>query len=106
MAIYKGQAFAHRFRAKDAAGAPAVLTGIPMIMHIREYPESPTTDLVLSTANGKLVVQDDYIDVILTAADTTALPATGLRAFDIKRSDNDARICGGKVRVKQGVTRS
>lgn len=88
-------------------GKPVDLTGWDAALQVRAIPEAPLTILDLSTDSGHIEVDDlGQIGVVVPADQTGVLPA-GVFVYDlvIYASRDAIRVCEGRFRIEEGVTR-
>ncbi|MDH7796420.1 MULTISPECIES: hypothetical protein [unclassified Beijerinckia] len=108
MPIFRDAAWGQRLILQDLTGDPINLTGVPLRMQFREYPDHPTALIDMSTANGLLSTSANptggVVDVHLGPSDTATLPKISLY-WDLIRTDTNVPLCGGRVLVDQVVTR-
>lgn len=105
MAVRRGQAWSQRIQC-EYDGLPVNLTGYELLMHIKLNPTDPSPLLVLSTANGKILIADalnGQIDLFLSLTDTNALPVGSLY-WDMVSGAEKTQMFGGRLLVEQGIT--
>ena len=109
--IIRGSRYIKGFVYADAKKNPIDITGLDARMQIREKDTSPTAEIELSTANGRIttVHGDGHINIVLTAPETEAISIdTGvydLELFDAGNPDIVDTILMGAVTVTDGITR-
>jgi len=90
-------------------GQPTDLTGHSFRMQIRSTVESATVVLELTTANGRLPIDDataGKFKILLSATDTAALTA-GFYVYDLEwvNGSRVTRLFEGPLEVSREVTR-
>lgn len=92
---------------KDAEGAPVNYTGYGARMQLRKSPICCTASDELSTANGRIEVEDNTVTIVFPHAVTEQMSATRY-AYDLELvspSDEVTRVLEGFVTLRQEVTR-
>jgi len=109
MAIFKGTYFSQEFTIVDGSGAPIDISAWQFEADFRDRLEGEEL-LNITTASGGFAVIDGAngrLQMALTPVQTDSLPI-GRLVFDVLRTDDangDIWLFGGKVTVKQPVTR-
>lgn len=115
MPIYQGTLYTRAFVIKNSDGSVIDVTGWEFRMQIRKHTADTGDPLLeLTTAGGGIGVAsggaDGRIFISLDETQTLALP-TGSYKFDVLRTDQESGggprwIFGGKLKIKQPVTRA
>lgn len=109
MAIYQDTFYAAAFQVV-ANGVPVNITGWQLTAEFRVHTRDPDPPLLtLTTANNGFTITDaanGKFQMQMQQEQTAELPL-GHVVFDIMRTDTGApnRLCGGRTKVKQAVTR-
>jgi hypothetical protein len=107
LAIEQGATFSAQITWNDSDGDPVDLTGYTAELDIRSGPASDTELLELTNGSGlTLGGAAGTVDIVITAAQTSALPA-GRLAYDLllTTGSTKTRLVEGKAIVSPAVTR-
>lgn len=96
----------------EGSETPVDLTGTSFLMHIRRTPTQLAEDLVLSTANGRLIIEPAPEDAgklsVYVPKDTVNDLTPGPYVFDLIWTMSDGRevnLAAGSLTVNLGITR-
>lgn len=106
LAVSQGATFRKRFR-WSLDGAPVNLTGWTGHMQARRFPSAGSVLVNLTETAGLALGADGIIDVLLTAAQTAALPVTR-GVYDLRLSypgGDTIPLAAGDFIVRAAVTR-
>lgn len=105
----QGATFDRTVTWKDADGSPVDVSGFTARMHVRRSAQNPQTQAELASDDGSIVLGGaaGTVQLILTAAQTAALPAAPL-VYDLELtapSGTVTRLIEGRFNIKANVTR-
>lgn len=111
MAIYQGTFYTAVFIIQDEGGNAVNITGWEFKAMFRKHLDDEVPLITLTTADGGFEVTDGAAGTFRMSIleDETELLTLGSVVFDVLRTDNSPGpvwIFGGKVKVKEPVTRS
>jgi len=97
--------FTFQFQIKDDT-TPWDLAGYSAVMTVKPFSNSTTTTLLASTANGKIVLDDDNgrVTVTFSATDTNIIPSRYVYDLVLTSGTVVTRLLEGKFIVTPGVT--
>ena len=107
--IWQGQTFTQEIVWKDSIGTPVDLTNYTARMQVRKKVKSSTTEIELTTANGRISLgtTNGTITLTISATDTASLDFT-CAVYDLELESQTSvvtRVLEGSVTLHPEVTR-
>lgn len=105
--IDQGATFSRTIAVKNSDDSVYDLTGHAARMQIRRDIQSTEVMLSLTTENGRITIDgaEGTIELVVSAADTTALDRDGVYDLELVEGSIVKRLIRGAVRVNLEVTR-
>lgn len=108
LTIDQGSTFIQPIRVRHADKSYRDFTGCTARMHIRAGIEAADPLIELTTENGRILIEETWLRLKISSADTTLLVPTDGLVYDleiISQDDEVERLLQGRVYISPEVTR-